>query len=603
MDENKRAPDTKIISDTPVIMKATKASNAIEGTAGTEIKIKGKTKAQYQKELKDYQNRRASIIKQIEQYQKELARVNSLIAAVNAQIREYQNLAKTRAYTNTGAGKDYTGRIESLKNQRTEYSIKQVEYDTIIRNLEKELAGTEQSIAVTTSYINEITKKEASAGSGSSGGNSGGSSGGGSSGGGSNRFSGGPENDSKSKKSSDSTSASGVNVSANQMLNVDPSLADAKTVANQLTSIGSNAWKDIPKSILHPVNLFSENEQDFIHKRYRYGVLNAYQGLNTTREFLFFTKPDLNIIIPPNTKGSPASNIVSISGKKIDYKKYLNGVLQNYPFWEELVKRYPGVVECLQSSLHLGNVVDPFNHLLENMVQSTIDVPGLSAELQETPSNMYGVNYTYRGSSEASDDGFDFSLEFKDTKYLHVYNFFKAYEEYETLKHHGVIGPWKQYIIDKILHDQYSIYKFVVGEDGETLVYYAKYYGVKSKSLPRDVFNSNTFDNGLSYSIDFNAAFVEDMNPMILTDFNQLSYKFWLSQTVPLDVYDFRYDMADNRPAKAAVIVKAVNGESKYNIVGSSHMYNDVVTSEGAKLSKQPGGYCYKLKWRGGDKV
>ena len=390
-----------------------------------------------------------------------------------------------------------------------------------------------------------------------------------------------------------------VATSANAKLDA----AKALDISRTNSASTSNAADYAAKSIYHPVNLFSEQETDLIHKRYRYGILNAYMGLNNTREFLFFTKPDLNIILNPGTTGNPSTNTVSISGNTIPGDNYLNGVLNNYPYWKELRARYPGVIECLQSSLHLNNVSDPFNHLLENMVQSTIDVPGLSAELQETPANMYGVNYTYRGSSEASDDGFDFSLEFKDTRYLHVYNFFKAYEEYETLKHHGVIGPWKSYILNKILHDQYSIYKFVVGDDGETLVYYAKYFGVKSKSLPRDVFNSNTFDNGLSYSVDFNAAFVEDMNPLILTDFNQLSHKLWNSQPYDLEVHDQIYDQIDNRPAKTAVIVKQKNGEHNYTIVGSGKAISDSTLEEGYKLSKQPGGYCYKIKWRGGDVV
>ena len=364
-------------------------------------------------------------------------------------------------------------------------------------------------------------------------------------------------------------------------------------------ALGSET-SDLFKSIYHSANIYTETETDLFHNRYRYGVLNAYQTLTNSREFLFFTKPDLNII----PSSDPNNPVVDVNGNSIDHATYLNGVLQNYPYWIELCQRYPGVVECLQGSLHLGGRSDPFNHLLANMVQSNIDVPGLSAEMIETPTNMYGVGYNYRGSSEASDDGFDFSLEFKDTKYLPVYNFFKAYEEYQTLKHHGVIAPHIQYIYDKVLHDQYSIYKFVVGDDGETIIYYAKYYGVKSKSLPRDVFNANTYDNGLSYSVDFNAAFVEDMNPLILSDFNELSYAYWNSKKNFIDVYDFRYDKVDNRAANAAVVVREVNGQKGYQIMGkgSEFHYDNIDTNgDGNPKShlKEPGGFCYKLKWKG----
>ena len=70
------------------------------------------------------------------------------------------------------------------------------------------------------------------------------------------------------------------------------------------------------------------------------------------------------------------------------------------------------------------------------MVSSGLDLPSLSATTVSTPTNAFGTSYDYRWTSEASDDNHQFSLEFKDTKWLDVYNFFKAYEEYQIMKHH-----------------------------------------------------------------------------------------------------------------------------------------------------------------------
>jgi len=72
--------------------------------------------------------------------------------------------------------------------------------------------------------------------------------------------------------------------------------------------------------------------------------------------------------------------------------------------------------------------LDLFNNLLGNTVSSNLEVPGLSSDVIESANSMFGVNIQYHGSSESSNDNFDFSLEFKDTKLLHVYSFFKAYE-------------------------------------------------------------------------------------------------------------------------------------------------------------------------------
>ena len=345
----------------------------------------------------------------------------------------------------------------------------------------------------------------------------------------------------------------------------------------------------------HSNNLFEETDlrKGIFTKRYRYGIINPYHSLTTCREFLFFTKPDLNIY-ERDEAGIP--------------KTVIRDELRSYRYWTDLENRYPEVLGCLQSSKQItandvGNsVIDPFNQLLANMVQSNLDVPGISAEMIETPSNMYGVNFQYRNSSEASDDGFDFSLEFKDTKYLPVYHFFRAYEEYERLKHHGVVGPWIGYIRQKVLHDQYSIYKFLVDEDMETIIYYAKYYGVKSKSLPRDTFNNVNFDNGLSYSIDFNAAFVEDMNPEILIDFNTVAYNYWNTRKYFVDVYNNKTDSADLTPAKAAIVTVEQAGQSTYDIYGIKTGISKG-NRQTSLLNKTPGGLVYKLKWKGDDKV
>ena len=318
---------------------------------------------------------------------------------------------------------------------------------------------------------------------------------------------------------------------------------------------------DFFKGVSHANGLFQRNEIDLFHKRYRFGLLNPWENLSNVREYLFFTKPDLNIF--------PRSNEDSIGTPSMNMHEYL----QTQPYWAELERSYHDVIECLQSSL---NSSDPFNHLLGNMVESNLDIPSISAEMIDTPSNMYGVGYQYRGSSEASDDSFDFSLEFKDTYNLPVYHFFKAYEDYETIKHHGQLRPWHFYIRNKILYDQYSIYKFMVDmDDDNTIVYYGKFYGVKSKSLPRDVFSNTDFSNGLSYSVDFNAAFFDDMKPNIIREFNNLSYDYFMSQPFAIEDFNTRLARSDNRPARAAYV------NSEYSMIHHRRVF--------------------KLRWRGDD--
>ena len=322
--------------------------------------------------------------------------------------------------------------------------------------------------------------------------------------------------------------------------------------------------------IFHSSNIYSKSEiQSSIYtKTFRFGINNPYSTISYGREYLFFTKPDLNIIAQTNHGGE------TVEGNK------LYASLQDIPFWVDIKKTRKNTIEALEYSYkrNVNKIRDPFNHLLQNTCVSNLDVPALSAEVVDTATNMYGVGYSYRGSSEASDDNPEFSLEFRDTRNLDVYYYFKAYEEYETLKHHGIVSPSKYYIKNKILHDAFAIYKFLVDEDMETIVYYGKMYGVTPKSLPRDVFSSTNFDNGISYSIDFKAAFYEDMKPDILADFNKLSINLYKAQKYQITPYNSVLDHADTRPAKAAYVVK-----------------------ESSNIS--PTGYVYKLKWKGSDVI
>ena len=347
------------------------------------------------------------------------------------------------------------------------------------------------------------------------------------------------------------------------------SILTGEDVLSSIENVGDMINTSTIQSAFHSANIFTRNEIKIAlhNKTFRFGLTNPYGAISTAREYLFFTKPDLHIL-NMNDNGTLEN-------------ENLNSALADIPFWVELWNTRR---ETTIKSLQLSAGSDPFNHLLQNQVISNLDVPALTSEMIDTPTNMYGVGYSYRGSSEASDDNPEFSLEFKDTRYLDTYIYFKAYEEYQTLKHHGVIAPSKYYTVNKILHDQIAIYKFIVDEDMETIIYYGKMYGVMPKSLPRDVFSNPNFDNGISYSIDFRAAFYEDMRPDIIADFNNLSIDLYNAQPYQISPHNSILDHADMRPAKSAYVIK-------------------VTDPSDPAVIQSPTGYVYKLKWRGSDVI
>lgn len=322
--------------------------------------------------------------------------------------------------------------------------------------------------------------------------------------------------------------------------------------------------------ILQASGLYNRADIAWYEKFNRFGCIDPYNALGTgSREYLFFTKPDLHITEP----GEEA----------------LNPELSTNPFFTELKGRYSSVIGQLQKSSQYSSK-NPFMALLSNSVKNTLELPGVSANTIDTPANIYGTSYSYRGWGYSSDEKVSFSLEFEDTKYLELYHFFKAYEEYERLKHIGQVSPpnidkapvvngycMDYYTRTKRLHDQFAIYKFIVEDDGETIVYYAKLWGVYPKSVPRDSFSDIKNDGSLVYAIEFDAAFVDDENPTILTDFNELTYDF-IKNTKDLPIYNTSKRIIDGRWAAMPVITK-VNKDANW-------------------LGPQSMNYTYKLKWR-----
>lgn len=292
----------------------------------------------------------------------------------------------------------------------------------------------------------------------------------------------------------------------NMLPNIQNNSDISKTASNNdISKINTNsAINKLKKSNL----IYDRHEIEWYEKFNRWGCLDPYNKLQGAREYIFFAKPDLHIF--------------ESDGK-------LNPELIKSTIFQDAYERYTEVLKQLQ--LSTPSCISPFCNLLTNSVRSSLDLPNVSAETIETSANIYGHKITYRQLDDASDSNCSFSLDFEDTKYLEIYMFFKLYSEYEKLKFYGEISPPdKNYIIYKIIHDQMAVYKIVVEDDGETILYYAKYWGVYPTTVPRDSFSE--INTELKYSVSFNASFVEDMDPMILADFNNTVFSVYKKENL-----------------------------------------------------------------------
>jgi hypothetical protein len=247
---------------------------------------------------------------------------------------------------------------------------------------------------------------------------------------------------------------------------------------------------------------------DFMYDKYqrfkRYPLIDLSEDiLRFSKEYIFITKPELNIY--SDSLGTQ-----------------LNEQFKLLPMFADIQARYPMILRQLQFDLSLHE--SPFINLLSYTVQNTIDISDTNAKEVYTAANIIGAKINYRGSSEESDQDVSFTLEFRENSIAEVYTFFRLWDQYENLKQRGVVKPPSaEYTQKRILHDKVAAYKFIVDEVG-SLIFWSKFYGVIPDGAPRSSW-SETSDN-ITHSVSFKADFVEDMDPQILVDFNELVEPF-----------------------------------------------------------------------------
>lgn len=308
------------------------------------------------------------------------------------------------------------------------------------------------------------------------------------------------------------------------------------------------------KEYLMANGIYDRYNMDWLNKFSRFGVIDPYNTLTGSKEYVFFTKPDLCLM---DTSATSVSDVLS-----------------NNPFFVDAINRYKPVAAQLQSSINPAN---PFMAILSNSIISSISLPGLSSNSIDTSANVMGTKITYRGTSYQSDEDFTFDTEFEDNKFLDVYMLFKMYDEYEKLKWNGDLNfnqsktaRWVNYTLNKILHDQITIYKFIVDDTGSRIIYWARITGCYPTSVPRDAFSDLNSGEPVKFSVSWKGHFVRDMDPIIINQFNQLVSPSVNGKTV-LQLYNSEYQAMDGRWA-AMPFIQTVT--AKHNYRGSYKDYH-----------------------------
>ena len=258
--------------------------------------------------------------------------------------------------------------------------------------------------------------------------------------------------------------------------------------------------------------------QDFNNYN-RFKLPNPNSALSKSFGHVFFTRPDLNIL------------------KRASSGFELSQQVKNNPEIYRAYKQNPGILKALVRD---NGQAHDFMLTLSNAAATF----GISDETVKTATygdtwSGYKIPYgkhNYEGKVAGS-----FDIEYTDDRNLNIFHIHKIWTDYISNIYKGKwiskgdtynvsSGQWEtdalySYIENKILDYACAIYYIMTAEDGETIIFWSKYYGVFPTNTSSNTFSWSRGDNLSSPKLrmTYQYAFKKDYDPFTLVEFNMLS--------------------------------------------------------------------------------
>lgn len=248
----------------------------------------------------------------------------------------------------------------------------------------------------------------------------------------------------------------------------------------------------------------------------KFKLSNPNDRLAKTFSHVFFVRPDCNIFQGSASGSNP---------------KLISGLENNSEFYYAK-KHCP---ELLYQLTQAGRYDNEFMMYLSNKARSF----GIADEY--ITSDTYGQGLTgfkiaYGKHDVESRTAKTFSITYVDDRDLHVYHLHKLWQSYISYVYRGKISPTLNYRLNKILDYPTCVYYIVCAEDGETIIFWSKYWGVFPIEAPSSQFSWDANNGGgfkdPELNVEYQYSWKEDFNPLSLIEFNMHSSNQKLDYTI-----------------------------------------------------------------------
>lgn len=316
-------------------------------------------------------------------------------------------------------------------------------------------------------------------------------------------------------------------------------------------------WDDDPLrkiEALHQIPTLGRREsfRQKVENYFRFKLPNPNNALTKGFAHVFFTRPDLNVL---NYNGANAEYSIPIA-------------CENDP---SIYYAFRNNLDILRELVADNGMEHDFMFLLSNAAKS-FSLLDEKIKTDEWTKTWTGHTVSYGKHSNDSKSASTFEIEYTDDRNLSIYHLHKLWIDYIDKVYRGAIVPrgmelmengmWKpahgvspkdnggafSFTADKVLDYACSVYYILTAEDGESIIFWSKYYGVFPVVAPSSPF-SYTYGDVVSnpkLSIEYAYSFKQDYNPFNLAEFN------WLYRKPSHDKAQYTYVSSYNKNALGA---------------------------------------------------
>lgn len=247
------------------------------------------------------------------------------------------------------------------------------------------------------------------------------------------------------------------------------------------------------------MNIFEEHDRSRLFNEFnRFKIAMPSYNSHKVFPYIFFTRPEVDIVGPTNGQ--------------------LKSEFARDPLYAYLYNNNPAILRSLNKSLDNSHM---FNVFLSNAARSfePSDEVIRTVEHGET---YTGWKTVYARNTNESNTAGQFSVHYHDNHNYDVFKMHKAWLDYMNRAYRGAISVDRKKIHHKILDYACSVYYIVCAEDGETILYWCKYWGVFPINTPASAsgYTAGAIPVMPDFSINYMYAMKEDYDPSIFVEFN-----------------------------------------------------------------------------------